>query len=115
MRRQIERHPKYCINEEGAVFRIKPDGTDSLLLLDLSNGYPRVDLDGRKEYVSRLVLETFDPTDDETLKVFYIDGDHTNTRLSNLCWLSPSDIQLYSQYTVEYRKQMLGVFERGAR
>lgn len=106
MRKQIERHPKYCVNEEGAVFRIHENDSYSLLTPDLSTGYARVDLDGRKEYIARLVLETFDPTDDETLKVFYIDGDKMNYRLSNLCWLSASDIQLYSAYTVEYRKRL---------
>ena len=106
----IERHPKYWVSDDGVVYRKERSGYFKLRP-DWSNGYARVDLDGRKEYVGKLVLETFDPPKNLSHKVFYIDGDNTNNTLQNLVWLSPSDIQLYSAYTVEYRKQMF----RGAR
>ena len=107
--KRIERHPNYIINEFGYVYReYIRNGEEYLYYLkpDISNGYPRVDIDGKKEYIARLVLEAFKPPIDSRMRVFYIDGDKLNTKLENLCWLSPSDIQLYSQYTVEYRKQL---------
>lgn len=113
MFKQIERHPNYSIDIFGNVYRhvfgrllLKP------LQPDYSNGYARVDLDGVKESIGRLVLETFDPPRDLSQRVFYIDGDTRNNNLDNLVWLTPSEIQLYSQYTVEYRREKLS---RGAR
>ena len=108
---EILNHPKYCISDDGVVYRKERSGLFKLSP-DLSNGYARVDLDGKKENIGRLVLEAFDPTIDSSLKVFYIDGDRTNNRLDNLVWLNSSEVQLYSRYTIEYRKQTLG---RGAR
>lgn len=108
---EILKHPKYCISDDGVVYRKERSGLFKLSP-DLSNGYARVDLDGKKENIGRLVLEAFDPTVDSSLKVFYIDGDRTNNRLDNLVWLNSSEVQLYSRYTIEYRKQMLS---RGAR
>lgn len=112
MLKVVSGHPNYCVDEHGIVRRIMLPGLYSTLIPDLSNGYARVDLDGKKEYIARLVLDAFDPTDDQSLKVFYIDGNKMNCRLSNLVWLSPSDIQLYSNYTIEYRMEKLS---RGAR
>lgn len=106
MRIQILKHPRYYVNENGEVFRLH-SGSWNQLKPDISNDYPRVDLDGVKEYVARLVLEAFDPQPEPCMRVFYIDGDHLNTKLSNLVWLTPSEIQLFSQYTVEYREYLL--------
>lgn len=111
MRERIKRHPNYYIDEDGNVYRKDRHGY-FLLVPDYSNGYARVDLDGIKEYIAKLVLETFNPSNNDSLRVFYIDGDTTNCSLSNMTWLSPSEIQLYSQYTVDYRIQILS---RGAR
>lgn len=112
MYKRIEKHPNYIVDTYGCVYRDKGEEDAYELMPDVSNGYPRVDIDGKKEYIARLVLEAFDPPIDPRMRVFYIDGDHMNTKLENLCWLSPSEIQLYSQYTIEYRQQLLG---RGAR
>lgn len=103
---EIERHPNYCVSDDGTVYRKDRSGYYELKP-DYSNGYARVDLDGRKEYVGKLVLETFDPVRNLSHKVFYIDGDRTNNHLHNLIWLSPSDIQLYSSYSLEYRMEVL--------
>ena len=102
---EILNHPRYCISEDGTVYRKERSGLFKLSP-DISTGYARVDLDGKKEYVGKLVLEAFSPTLDTSLKVFYIDGDRTNCHIDNLVWLSASEVQLYSRYTVEYRKQM---------
>lgn len=103
----IEKHPNYYISDDGVVYRRERSGLFKLKP-DWSNGYARVKLDGRHEYVGKLILEAFDPPESSYCKVFYIDGDKTNNTLDNLAWLSPSEIQLYSDYTVEYRKQVLG-------
>lgn len=103
---EIVRHPNYWVSDDGIVYR-KEKQNFFKLRPDYSNGYARVDLDGRKEYVGKLVLETFEPNRNLSHKVFYIDGDHTNNNLHNLIWLSPSDIQLYSNYSIEYRTQLL--------
>lgn len=98
---QIPKHPNYYIDEFGRIMR-----NDYYLVPDTSNGYKRVDIDGRKEMVARLVLETFRPTSNQSLKVFYIDGNPMNCRLDNLVWLTASEVQLYSSYTVQYRKEL---------
>jgi len=108
MRKVIEKHPNYCVSEYGIVYRMICPGLYSSLIPDLSNGYARVNLDGVKEYIARLVLDAFDPPKDPSNKVFYIDGDKMNCHLSNLIWASPSEIQLYSTWTIEYRKEKLG-------
>lgn len=109
MRKVIERHPNYCVTEDGVVYRILCPGLYSTLIPDLSNGYARVDLDGTKEYIAKLVLEAFDPPRDLSHRVFYIDGDKMNCKLSNLVWMTPSDIAIYSEFTIERRKEL---FER---
>lgn len=109
MRKVIEKHPNYCVTEDGVVYRMLCFGLYSPLTPDLSNGYARVDLDGTKEYIAKLVLEAFDPPKDLSYRVFYIDGNKMNYSLSNLTWLTPSDIERYSEYTIERRKEL---FER---
>lgn len=108
---EICNHPKYIVSDEGVVYRKDNSGYHELKP-DYSNGYARVDLDGTKEYVGRLVLETFGSTRNLSQRLFYIDGDKTNNSIDNLVWLTPSEIALYSTYTLEYRLRM---FDRGAR
>lgn len=106
--KQIPGHPKHCISDTGVVFSITDNGLMEMKL-DISTGYKRVELDGIKYYVSRMVAEHFlKPPIDTNYKLFYIDNDKYNCRADNLVWLSPSDVQRYSQYTVEYRREMLG-------
>lgn len=109
MRKDLVKHPNYCVSNVGVVYRTLLPGLYSVLEPDLSNGYARVDLDGKKEYIARLVLEAFKPVENsDELKAFYIDGDPMNCNLSNLIWATPSEVQLYSKWTVEYRKEKLG-------
>lgn len=105
-------HPNYAISKDGVVYRKERSGFFKLKP-DYSNGYARVDIDGRKEYIGKIVLETFGPPREPSQRLFYIDGDKKNNALENLVWLTPSEIALYSTYTLEYR---LSLFEgRGAR
>lgn len=110
--KEIEKHPNYVVDRFGNVYR-KFHGSSKVLVPlkpDNSNGYSKVNLDGKKEYIARLVLKAFNPPKNPGVKVFYIDRDKTNCRLENLMWLTASQIQLYSKYTDEYRKQVLGKF-----
>lgn len=101
----IKEQPNYAVSETGRVFSIKPNGLVELKK-DISNGYPRVNLNGKKYYVANLVANAFIPQQDVNLKIFYIDGDKENCNVENLIWLNNSDIQFFSHYTVEYRRYL---------
>ncbi len=109
MQREIEGHPDYAITDYGEVISSKRGEHLRVLIPDISNGYPRVTLDGERRYVADLVAEAFliKPLGN-CYKIFYIDGDKTNCDVHNLKYLTESEIKIYSQYSVEYRKQMLG-------
>ncbi len=109
MQREIEGHPDYAITTYGEVISSKGRESLRILLPDISNGYPRVTIDGERRYVADLVAEAFltKPVG-ARYKIFYIDGDKTNCDVRNLKYLTESEIKIVSQYTVEYRKQILG-------
>ena len=108
MIKQIKEHPDYAVSNRGNVYRITENGL-SELKKDISNGYARVQLNRQNRYVADLVAEYFmQPPENPNYKLFYVDGDRTNCSPSNLKWLSESDIKRYSQYTVEYRRELLG-------
>lgn len=107
MQREIEGHPDYAITDTGDVISYK--GREPRILIPYYSGsYPKVTIDNEKRYVADLVAEAFlgSPIN-PSYKIFYIDGDKSNCNVNNLAWLSQSDIQLYSQFTLEYRKQLL--------
>ena len=109
MIKQIRDFPDYAVSDSGNVYSIQSDGLKELRR-DISNGYPRVKLNGKKYYVANLVADHFlsysKPNDNYHL--FYVDSDPNNCNVDNLVWLTQSDIKRYSQYTVEYRREMLG-------
>lgn len=109
MQKVIEGHPDYIITDSGEVISSKGKEGLRYLIPDISCGYPRVTLDGERRYVADLVAEAFllKPVG-HRYKIFYIDGDKTNCNIHNLKYLTESEIKIVSQYTVEYRKQMLG-------
>ena len=105
--KQIPGHPNYGVSDTGSVFAIKDKGLKELEK-DISTGYPRVTLDGQKYYVSTLVASCFlDPPNESNKKIFLKDGNKLNCDVNNLVWLSPSEVQIYSRYTVEYRRKLL--------
>lgn len=105
--KQIPGHLNYGVSDTGSVFAIKDKGLKELEK-DISTGYPRVTLDGQKYYVSTLVASCFlDPPNESNQKIFLKDGNKLNCNANNLVWLSPSEIQRYSQFTVEYRRKIL--------
>lgn len=108
--RPIDGHPHYWVSNLGNVYRkVWRNGHEEYRALnkDIStNGHARVTLNGEKCYVSKLVMRMFNPTDDYTLRVFHI-GDKLDDSLTNLVWLTPSDVQRYSTYTPERRMELL--------
>lgn len=109
MQREIEGHPDYVITDAGEVISLKGREGLRVLIPDISNGYPRVTLDGERRYIADLVAEAFliKPVGNR-YKIFYIDGNKENCSVGNLKYLTESEIKICSQYTVEYRKQILG-------
>lgn len=108
MVKEIVGHPDYSVTDKGKIVSHK--GRYPVALKpDYSNGYARITIDGERHYLADLVAEYFLPKPERPdYKVFFIDGDKTNCCVENLTWLSSSDIKRYSQYTVEYRRQILG-------
>lgn len=108
MQKEIEGHPDYAVTDSGEVISYK--GREPRILIPYYSGaYPKVTIDGEKRYIANLVAAAFwGKPIDPSYKVFYIDGNPSNCNSNNLAWLSQSNIQLYSQYTMEYRKQILG-------
>lgn len=104
---QIKSHRNYYLDEEGNVYRQR-DGKYLMLTPDLSNGHPRVNLDGRNEMISRLMGEAFIPNEyPERTLIFHMDGDSMNNALGNLIWVTPMEAQLLSRYLPEYRNALL--------
>ena len=106
MIKEIVGHPDYYITDYGEVFKKDEYGVHKATV-NMSNGHARVSIDGSNYYVGKLVLENFRPCGRSDCKVFHIDNDYSNNELNNLVWLTPSEVQLYSTYTTEYRKQIL--------
>lgn len=104
--KQVEGHPNYWVSTDGNVYSKHGDDYYRLQKDIVGNGHARVTLDGRKYYVSSLVMAAFEPCEDLTKKIFHIE-DRSDDSLSNLIWLTKSEIQRYSPYTSEYRKQLL--------
>lgn len=103
----LKNYPNYAVSDEGDVYSLRT-GTLSLLKWDMSTGYPRVKLYGKNKYVADLIAETFlGPPPEEGYRVCCIDGDKENCRVDNLIWLSKSDIQFFSFYTLEYKRYLV--------
>lgn len=99
----IPDHENYVVTTHGQVYRNLGD-TLRRIKTDLSNGYERVELDGRKLAVQRLVAEAFCPKQSPNQdRVFHVDGDMRNNRAENLRWGTASEIQIWSHWTLEYR------------
>ena len=107
MTKRISWAPDYYVADIGEIISTKGK-KPRVLIKDYANRYPRVSINGQKFYVADLVAECFLPNPKEpNSRIFYIDGDKTNCRVDNLTWLTSSQIQLYSQYTIEYRRNLL--------
>lgn len=102
--RIIPEHENYVITKKGQVYRNLGNSLRRIKT-DLSTGYERVELDGKKIAVHRLVAEAFcEKKSPDQDKVFHIDGDVRNNTAENLCWGTPSEIQIWSHYSLNYRQ-----------
>lgn len=103
----VDGHTDYCVDRAGIVYRFTPDGLRPVMQ-DNSNGSSRVRLNGKNCTVARLVAEAFcrryRPEQD---LVFHIDGDKQNNAADNLCWMTASEVQQWSQYIISYRISQL--------
>lgn len=85
----LVRYPMYQISKFGRVGNIK---TERVLKLCVnSSGYKKVVLNGKNEYVHRLVAETFIPNPHNLPEVNHKDGNKWNNCVDNLEWVSKSD------------------------
>lgn len=85
----IEEYPKYQVSKLGRVSNIK---TERVLKLCVnSSGYKKVVLNGKNEYVHRLVAETFIPNPNNLPEVNHKDGNKWNNCVDNLEWVSKSE------------------------
>ena len=81
-RSPIPNHPKYTIDRNGTVYGIngKP------LIGDSTDGYRKVKLGNKWEYVHRLVLLNFVGECPLGFQACHRNSDRTDNRLSNLVW-----------------------------
>ena len=85
---QIPGHPNYVINKNGEIInlsRMRP--VKPFKQTGKYGGYLRVNLDGKAEYVHRLIVETFCSelyNQDIKYHVAFKDGDRGNVSFSNL-------------------------------
>lgn len=85
----LVRYPMYQVSKYGRVGNIK---TEKVLKLCVnSSGYKKVVLNGKNEYVHRLVAETFIPNPYNLPEVNHKDGNKWNNCVDNLEWVSKSD------------------------
>lgn len=92
MYKTIKRYPDYEISEHGDIRR---KGSDILRKSYRVNGRDKVILthNGKTEYISRLVAETYIPNPQEKTDVKHLDGDKSNNHISNLGWADHSETQ----------------------
>lgn len=92
MFKTIDRYPEYEINERGGIRR---KGSDIFRKSYTFNGRDKIILkhNGKTEYVSRLVAETYIPNPDSMSDVRHVDGNTRNNHISNLEWVSHTDTQ----------------------
>lgn len=87
---------KYHISMVGKVYEEIIDEEGRTALKEVKqyargNDYRAVRLYDKLYLVHRLVLQTFTPTDDETLECDHIDGNTINNHLSNLRWVTRAE------------------------
>lgn len=102
----IKNAKNYYVTKDGMVHSIDKNGIDKngkktfhrgrILKQCIKRGYPTVTIvydDGKKrtKSVHRLILETFCPTEDNSLQVDHINGIKTDNRLENLEWVTSKE------------------------
>lgn len=81
---EVKGHPNYGVNALGEVANLK---TGRILKPDKSyGGYSKVELDGKKYYIHRLVAENFVPNEKGARYVLHRNGDKSDNFFNNLTW-----------------------------
>lgn len=86
----IKRYPDYEINIRGDI---RKKGTTLIRKTYPVNGHPKIIINGKTEYVSRLVAETYIPNPENKTDVNHIDRNTHNNDISNLEWATHGEIQ----------------------
>lgn len=86
----IKRYPDYEINIKGDI---RKKGTTLIRKTYPVNGHPKIIINGKTEYVGRLVAETYIPNPDKKSDVNHKDRNTYNNDISNLEWASHGEIQ----------------------
>lgn len=86
----IKRYPDYEINIRGDI---RKKGTTLIRKTYPVNGHPKIIINGKTEYVSRLVAETYIPNPENKTDVNHIDRNTHNNNISNLEWATHGEIQ----------------------
>ena len=85
MFKEIDGHPNYGINALGEIKNLK---TGRILRPDSSHhGYDRIEMNGEKYYIHRLVAENFVPNPNGWSKVIHKNGDPSDNFFINLKWV----------------------------
>lgn len=88
---RLDDHPSYVVTSLGDVININK--MKKLKPIKDSRGYLRVDLNGERVLVARLIAKHFVPNPEGKKKVTYIDGNKSNVSALNLKWADNSEIQ----------------------
>lgn len=104
----VKGHPDYEVSNEGNVRR-KRDGKMMRMSENKNHGYFRVSINGKHQYVHRLVAESFYDGDHSGEDVNHIDGNKYNNSLSNLEWTSRAENLKHASVNDLYRKRVVTV------
>ena len=81
----------YEVSSEGRVRNVKTGKLIKGRLNKRDDGYYRVNIHGKDEYIHRLVAKTFYDGDHCKMHVNHIDGNKSNNSLANLEWTTPKE------------------------
>ena len=111
----IRDHPNYAVSDQGNVYRITKDGYKELKPILFRKKYLGVRIDGKDEFVHKLVMDAFSPAKDNGRDcISHIDKDLTNNKLSNLIRVNRSELKYMAPKLASVRiKKMRDCVENG--
>lgn len=88
----VKIRPRYLITVEGDLYRWnKTRGWSEVKQTTLPTGYHEASMDGRSQYIHRIVAEAYMDNPRGCREVDHIDGDKSNNRADNLRWCTHSE------------------------